>query len=63
MNTFKIFINHLVRSIPERRHNGEAIGFCQSENLEQSREKAKRLKASPSIYSKRIHRNTHVIKI
>ena len=44
-------INFASGSIPERTHRGELISFCPSENLENSREKAKRLKAAPPVYS------------
>lgn len=44
-------INFASSSIQERAHRGELISFCPSENLENSSEKAKRLKAAPPVYS------------
>ena len=51
MTHSKKVINLASRSIQERTHRGEQIGFCPSENLENSSEKAKRLKAAPPVYS------------
>lgn len=49
MSCLEIFINFAKQPITGCRHRGELISFCPSENLENSREKAKRLKAAPPV--------------
>ena len=51
MSTSENFINFVVCRESARRQRGELPGFCPSENLENSREKAKRLNAAPPVYS------------
>ena len=41
---------YIKSSFQERRHRGEQTDFCPSENLENSRIKAKRLKGAPPVY-------------
>ena len=45
------FFNFAKRSALDRRQRGALQSFCPSENLENSREKAKRLDVDPPVYS------------